>query len=305
MRALRQCQMSAMKILIFFIIGIFFFASAILPPASGADNESILITVTPQQIFQGDIAVLKTSPSSFIKSLAYVQQGRTVPFMYDQSAHAHTAILGIDLDESPGAKEMHIKIVSSNGHELTKKISFTVLAKDFSTQHLSLPESKVTLSSNDLARHEQEQAIVDRIFTNTSSVKLRGTGFIQPVKGASDTPFGVRRFMNNKPRNSHSGIDFKADQGAPVVASSDGIITYTGDHFFSGNSIFIDHGLGIITMYFHLSSILAKPGESVQKGAVIGRVGSTGRSTGPHLHWGMRINNQRVDPMALLKHYTK
>ncbi|MEI6125623.1 MAG: M23 family metallopeptidase [Pseudomonadota bacterium] len=287
------------KIYYFYLAGILFFTLFISNSFAGSDNESIRIIVTPQQIFQGDVVVLTILPTPYVTSAKYIQNNRAVPFYYDNSTHAYTAVLGIDLESLPGVHGINIKTFTASGLEINNNIDLLVQKKDFQTQHLTLPESKVTLSGNNLARQEREQAIVNRIFLNISSEKFRNTSFIKPLQGIVATPFGVQRFMNNKPKNAHSGVDFKAPAGAPVVASNDGIISYTGEHFFSGNSIFIDHGLGIFTMYFHLSSILVKPGEKVKKGNPIGLVGSTGRSTGPHLHWGMRINNQRVDPLTL------
>jgi len=107
------------------------------------------------------------------------------------------------------------------------------------------------------------------------------------------------------PKNHHTGIDIKAPAGTPIAASSDGRVLYTGRFSLSGNSIFIDHGTGICTMYFHLASIEVQSGQKVKKGDAIGTVGSTGRSTGPHLHWGVRVNNQRVDPLALVALFKK
>jgi murein DD-endopeptidase MepM/ murein hydrolase activator NlpD len=106
--------------------------------------------------------------------------------------------------------------------------------------------------------------------------------------------------MNDKPKSPHSGIDLKADYGTPIASSSDGNVAYIGDFFFSGNSVFIDHGMGIFTMYFHLSDMVVKQGDSVKQGQVIGHAGSTGRSTGPHLHWGLRINDLRINPLSII-----
>ena len=122
-----------------------------------------------------------------------------------------------------------------------------------------------------------------------------------PLKGDILSPFGVRRILNNQPRSPHSGVDLRAKEGAPVQASGDGIVAYVGEHYFSGKSIYLDHGMGIISMYFHLSKIQVKKGEKVALGSVIGRVGQTGRATGPHLHWGIRIKGNRVDPFSLVR----
>ncbi|MBW1862211.1 MAG: M23 family metallopeptidase, partial [Deltaproteobacteria bacterium] len=112
-------------------------------------------------------------------------------------------------------------------------------------------------------------------------------------------PFGRRSIINDQPRSPHSGVDLKGKRGTPIKAANNGKVALTGNHFFSGKSVVIDHGGGIQSMYFHLDKIMAKEGQTIIKGQVIGLVGSTGRSTGPHLHWGMRVNGARVDPLML------
>ena len=111
--------------------------------------------------------------------------------------------------------------------------------------------------------------------------------------------FGRRRVINGRPRNPHSGEDIAAPTGANVLATNDGIVRLTVDHFFSGKGIFVDHGLGLHSMYFHLSEISVVEGQFVRRGEVIGQVGASGRATGPHLHWGIRLNGARVDPYSL------
>jgi murein DD-endopeptidase MepM/ murein hydrolase activator NlpD len=122
-----------------------------------------------------------------------------------------------------------------------------------------------------------------------------------PAEGPAGSPFGLRRFFNGEPRSPHAGIDIKAPKGAPVVASNRGRVALTDELFFTGKTVVLDHGLGLFTLYVHLSEIEAKAGTMVDRGARIGKVGATGRVTGPHLHWGMRLGGQRVDPLALLE----
>jgi len=269
-------------------------------PVLYADENFFTITVEPQQIMQGDVALLRLQRSQGIVSAEYFQDNRPVFFYYDNATLTYCAFLGIDLEEKPGPNSVPVKITAQNGIVSRTTVEFIIRKKDFPAEHLTVPESQVTLNRLDNARYEREKMMVAAILQKPSDLKLRNSDFLKPLQADVDTPFGVRRFFNNKPKNPHSGVDFKAPEGTPVVASNHGRVVLTGNHFFSGNSVFIDHGSGIITMYFHLASFAVAHGETIEKGQVVGHVGSTGRATGPHLHWGMRINNQRVDPMALL-----
>jgi len=147
--------------------------------------------------------------------------------------------------------------------------------KDFKIQHLTLPKTKVDLSSEDLKRHNKEKKVVTSLFTDSRDIKIFNSKFTKPINTKISTPFGVKRFMNKKPKNSHSGIDLKAKMNDPIRSINDGVVVFTGDHFFSGNSIYIDHGLGIVSMYFHLSEINVKTADKVNTGDIIGLAGST------------------------------
>lgn len=125
--------------------------------------------------------------------------------------------------------------------------------------------------------------------------------FDAPVPGRQSSPFGLRRYFNGEPRNPHSGLDFAAPTGTPVKSPADGRVLLIGNFYFNGQTIFIDHGQGVITMFCHLSEIAYLPGDTVKRGDVVGKVGNTGRSTGPHLHWNVSLNNARVDPALFFR----
>jgi murein DD-endopeptidase MepM/ murein hydrolase activator NlpD len=145
---------------------------------------------------------------------------------------------------------------------------------------------------------EQEQ--VRQALSDNSALRLWHSGFIEPVSGKRTGIFGSVRIMNGQPRNPHNGEDIGAPLGTDVAATNDGVVRLTVDHVFSGKGVFVDHGLGFYSMYFHLSEILVKDGDLVKAGQILGRVGATGRATGPHLHWGVKLNGARVNPYALL-----
>jgi len=171
---------------------------------------------------------------------------------------------------------------------------------DYPTQRLTLPTEKVDLSPEDLARVQEENAAIGRLWSRRGPAR-----FSLPLHPPLDPlpeggRFGSRRIINGQPKSPHSGADYSAPQGEPVLAAADGVAALVGEHFFSGNSVFLDHGDGLITMYFHLSRILVTEGQPVTRGQPVGAVGATGRVTGPHLHFGMRWHAAKVDPAGLL-----
>ncbi len=282
------------------LLQLFLLSFSSLPSMAG----NFTVHVEPKQISQGGIALV-TIKSNEIRSASLEQKGLRAVFYPGAAPGTWNCLIGIDLDEKPGEKELPISLTLKNSARQSASIGFTVLKKDFPTQKLTLPPSKVTLNPKNAARAARERKTVLNLFTSGEPDKLWSGAFIKPLGGKTSTAFGLRRIINGKVKNPHTGIDLKARAGRPVAASAGGIVAYTGDHFFSGNSVFIDHGAGLFTMYFHLAEIKVKKGQKVAGGATIGTVGSTGRSTGPHLHWGVRVNNQRVDPLALVALFSR
>jgi len=226
---------------------------------------------------------------------------RTIPFFKIGETGQYGALIGIDLSDEPAQDEVRVQIQEGSITRLVQRYRVKVRRTQFGIQELTLPQEKVDLDPETLKRVEEEQ---QQMLENLSSVRgervWRGP-FVMPVEGKVAGTFGLKRLINGQPRNPHSGEDIYAPEGTAVVASNHGLVRLTGDFFFSGKSIVIDHGLGVFTMYFHLSDIFVKEGESVSKGQTIGLVGSTGRVTGPHLHWGARLNGARVNPLSLIK----
>jgi murein DD-endopeptidase MepM/ murein hydrolase activator NlpD len=175
-----------------------------------------------------------------------------------------------------------------------------IAVKAYPEQRLTIKNQRqVEPNPDDLARIEREQAHTARIKAIFSDF-APSTAFILPARGRLSSRFGLRRFFNDQPRNPHAGLDVAAGQGSPVSAPAAGIVVDTGDYFFNGNTVFIDHGQGLITAYMHLSRIAVKAGQRVAAGQLIGAVGATGRATGPHLHWAVLLNNTPVDPELFL-----
>jgi len=206
------------------------------------------------------------------------------------------AIVGIPLSSSVGNQEISIEIDDD-----TTQQSFTVKDKKYRTQHLTISNKrKVNPNADDMVRIRAERKRINAALAFWSDTTPDSLRMPAPVSGKQSSSFGLRRFFNEQARKPHSGMDIAAAEGTAIRAPLKGRIINTGNYFFNGNSIFIDHGQGLITMYCHLSSIDVEEGQAIKQGNVIGKVGMTGRVTGPHLHWSVSLNNARIDPALLL-----
>jgi murein DD-endopeptidase MepM/ murein hydrolase activator NlpD len=210
------------------------------------------------------------------------------------SQNSFKAILGIDLFTVPGEYALDIAAGGAVIHRIV-----TVSKKKYPVQRLKLPKNMVELSPENEARVEREQKKMAAVWPKVSERSWSGD-FINPREGKIVTKFGVQRIINKVPKSPHTGVDVSARAGDEVRAPNNGVAVLIDEQFYTGNSIVLDHGQGIHSMFFHLSKILVSPGQKVKKGDVIGLVGSTGRSTGAHLHWGVRIQDARVDPLELI-----
>jgi len=205
------------------------------------------------------------------------------------------ALLGIPLDTLPGELEIKVQRASTSS-----RIGVPVQVKNYPEQRLTIRDKhKVEPNADDLARIEREQLTTNAIKRSFSPAQPL-TAFSLPASGPLSSRFGLRRIFNGLPRNPHAGLDLAVGTGTPVRAPADGVIANTGNYFFNGNTVFIDHGQGLISAYMHLSRIDARSGQPVKKGEILGASGATGRATGPHLHWAVILNNTPVDPELFL-----
>ncbi len=219
-----------------------------------------------------------------------------VPVLVSGRPGGWTAVVGIPLDAEPGERLLEVRREGA----APESLPFAVAPVRYAEQRLKVAPGKVDLSPADLARHERERehsAQVTATWSATAPATLR---MMQPVPGRRSGSFGLRRVFNDQPRKPHGGMDIAAPTGTPVVAPAAGRVIDTGDYFFNGHTVWLDHGNGLLTMYCHLSRIDVKPGEVVAAGARIGAVGASGRVTGPHLHWSVMLNRTLVDPALFL-----
>lgn len=218
--------------------------------------------------------------------------------MVHQQNQQWIAVVGIPLSTKPGQH----KLVVKGNPENTREVSFQVKAKEYQSQYLTVTNKRhVNPNPDDLARIKKEKTEMVAAFKNWKQVADDLTSFSLPAQGPFSSPFGLRRFFNNEPRKPHSGLDIAAPEGTPISAPADGVVVAVGDYFFNGNTVLIDHGQGLVTMYCHLKEIHVSKDQTVKTGDPLGLVGKTGRVTGPHLHWSVSLNNTRVDPMLFLK----
>lgn len=218
----------------------------------------------------------------------------------DETRRAYAGLVGIALSARPGpAKIKAAWRVGSQQHATS--IAFTIRPGAYGEETLKVDPRHVRPSPDDLERIRREQAELKEIYTSGSRSRLWQDGFRVPVPGEMNGPFGTRRLFNGELQSQHSGVDFRAQTGDTVYTAGSGMVCLAKDLFYSGNAVIVDHGAGVFTSYSHLSRMEVAVGQRVEKGAVIGLAGATGRATGPHLHWGAKVNNISVNPLTLMR----
>ena len=219
------------------------------------------------------------------------------PVLVTSDAGRFKAVVGVALAVQPG--DYHLEVTDTAG--VARSVAVNIKPKAYREQKLTVPPSQVDLSPEDAARHEREQERQRRSLDSFSTPLPSTFTLKQPVPGTRSNTYGSRRTFNGQARNPHSGMDIAAAIGTPIVAPAAGVVLDTGDFFFNGNTVLIDHGRGFVTMYCHLSAYAVKKGDVVKSGQQIGNVGRTGRVTGPHLHFGVVLNGASVDPGLFLE----
>jgi murein DD-endopeptidase MepM/ murein hydrolase activator NlpD len=221
-------------------------------------------------------------------------QGRRILVTSDHSSWL--AIVGIPLDAKPGPQKINIE-----HPEGTSLVNFSITHKQYPEQRLRIRRKRLVneMNAQDLARIKDEKEQVRKI-KDVWSDRPADVSFCAPVIGRWSSLFGLRRFLNNQPRGMHRGLDIAAKTDTAVLAPASGFVIGTGDYFFSGQTVFLDHGQGLLTAYMHLNEIAVRLGQTVLQGERLGTVGATGRATGPHLHWNVYLNQEAVDPTLFL-----
>ena len=278
-------------------LGGFALAPGILQASTG-DSPALPAALTHlrDRSFPGGVALLELGAGSHRPQVTF--QDKPVLVLKPDQSDSWWAVIGVSLSTVPGA---YTVVVTHHGNSPTQK-SIQVRPKKYPEQHIRLKDKKyVSPPAETLRRIEQELKVQVEAYQRFTDQTPSNLLFDPPSPGRRSSPFGLQRFFNGEPRNPHSGLDIAAPTGTPVRSPADGRVILIGDYFFNGQTIFIDHGMGMISMFCHLSKIERLPGDRVKRGDIVGKVGATGRATGPHLHWNVSLNDARVDPVLFLR----
>ena len=258
------------------------------------------LTVQSRAVQRGEILLVVVEGEAAKKPPTADFQGRALEFFPAASTGTWLAFIGLDLDAPTGGAPLRATLHDASGRAVKKTETLDVSPGKFPITELQVEQKFVTPAKTDAERAEGEAIKVHELYAHGEEKRLFDGSFTAPIPGAATARFGERRVFNGQPRSPHSGMDLKAKKGTPVRAPAAGKVVLAGPLYFSGNTIILDHGLGITTLYAHLSRMLVKRGDLVKKGQLIGKVGATGRVTGPHLHWALKFHEARVDPYSLV-----
>jgi murein DD-endopeptidase MepM/ murein hydrolase activator NlpD len=270
-----------------------------LPAAAAHATDRLSVTWHPLRPKVGDVAWVHVRGVSAAAVIAGSVADRSLLFFpYDDG---QAALVGLDLEVKPGVLGWRLAVEEPGRPPRAAEGSLPVGRRDFTVQRLTLPSGMVDLDPETERRAVSETERMQTLYRTVTPERLWRGPFTRPVSGTEPgTGFGSRRVINGKPRAPHTGIDFAADRGTPVMAVNGGRVALLGEFFFPGRLVILDHGLGLYTLYFHLDTVAVSDGERVERGQTIGTVGATGRATGPHLHFGAHMAGARIDPAALL-----
>jgi len=259
---------------------------------------AIDITVSARSLAPGELAVLAVKLNEDAGSVTVSAFGKKTP-AYRLRAGDWQALVGIDLDQAPGAYVLTVE-AHAGATVVRGRKSIQVKPRTFATRTLRVDPEFVNPPEAVLARIASEAAFITGVTRGSATERLWSAPFVRPVDDPANSRFGTRSVYNGEKRRPHGGADFLSPAGRPVRAPNAGHVAAARDMFFTGNTIIIDHGLGVVSLLAHLSAMNVQEGDEVAAGQVVGRVGATGRVTGPHLHWGITISGARVDPLSVL-----
>ena len=262
-------------------------------------KAAMQVTQRARALTPGEVVLVTVRPSSPLTELRGEWAGETLVF-YQSEGTRWQGLVPIDLATRAGRYVLTLRARTADGRELTHDHRITVATRTFPTRRITVEEKFATPPDDILPRIKREQAEAEAVFRRAPEERLWREPFVVPVPGKATSSFGRRSIVNGEPRSPHSGTDFEASAGTPVVAPNRGRVALAADHYFPGRTLIIDHGGGLYSYLAHLSEFDVGEGEMVERGQQIALSGATGRVTGPHLHWTMRLGRARVDPLSLV-----
>ena len=265
----------------------------------GAGTE---LRLSAPESSQGSLLLAEVKSANPLKEIQGEWGGRSVPFWPEAAGSAvQRGLLGVDLEKAPGKYELKVTGENAKGEKVACTVMVVVRAGHFATEKLQVGKEFVEPSPEQIKRADEERQKLRDIFDRVTPERLWEGKFRIPLDGVTTgSNFGKRRILNGNPGSPHGGADLPGTTGTPVHAAQRGRVVLAEELFFAGNTVVVDHGLGIYTFYGHLSEIGVRVGDVVEAGALLGKVGATGRVTGPHLHWGLMVERARVNPLQLV-----
>ena len=284
-------------------------ATAVLLPAGAMAKDTRTCTpgttlrLSAPESSQGSLLLIEVKSAKPLVEVQGDWDGRSVPFWREVASEAQRkGLLAVDLEKAPGEYELKVTGQTADGEIMSCSAMVTVKKGLFTTEKLQVEKQFVEPSPEQIKRANEERQKLRDIFDRVTPERLWDGNFRIPLDGVTTgSNFGKRRILNGNPGSPHTGVDFPAATGTAVRATQRGRVALAEELFFAGNTVVLDHGLGIYSFYGHLSEIGVKAGDALETGAVLGKVGATGRVTGPHLHWGLTVERARVNPLLLVK----
>jgi murein DD-endopeptidase MepM/ murein hydrolase activator NlpD len=277
-------------------VNVLLLALALCGPASAEPT----LAIQSRAVQRGEVLLVIVEGEAAKKPPTAEFQGKALEFFPAASTGTWLAFIGLDLDAPTGPAPLKAVLHDPSGRAVSRTETLDVGPGKFPVQELTVAQKFVTPAKSDAERAEGEALKVHELYAHGEEKRLFEGRFDPPIPGAATARFGERRIFNGQPRSPHSGMDLKAKKGVPVRSPAAGKVVLAGPLYFSGNTIIVDHGLGLTTLYAHLSRMSVKRGDMVKKGQLLGKVGATGRVTGPHLHWALKFHEARVDPYSLV-----
>ena len=260
-------------------------------------SPSLSVSLSLPTIHPGDVVRADLGGASEADRPTGTVFGRNLAFAFDPTAGVWRTLIGIDLDTKPGTYPIAVR--TAGDVPRTASATVRVAPKTFRVRRLKVAAGFVNPPAEALEQIARDARTLAGIFASTTPARWMGA-FLSPVDGKPTSNFGTRSFFNGVPRSPHAGVDFMSGTGTPIRGAGNGVVALAEPLYFTGNTVIVDHGAGLYSLFAHLSEFRVVKGDAVAPDTIVGLVGATGRVTGPHLHWSVRLNGTRVDPLSLV-----